>query len=129
LHSPYIFLWGLLQGEKNMDEEPKPTDGAAVVAELRQALDAADRCIELAKREAARVDASLRSQSDGGERAEQVLLDTARKRREQLSALDLWLEVPPSPPSEPPPAVPVPSSPVEASETPVLQAPQLVSQV
>src|SRR3954447_13414774 len=103
-----------------MDEAPKPPDGAAVVAELRQALDAASRCIELAKREAARADASLRAQSDGGARVEQELLDTARKGREQLSALDLWLEVPPSPPSEPPPAAPVPLSPVEASEPPVL---------
>jgi len=112
-----------------MDEEPKPTDGAAVVAELRQALDAADRCIELAKREAARADASLRAQSEGGARVEQELLDNARKRREQLPSLDLRLEVPPSPPSELPPAVPVPLSPAETSEALVLQAPQLVSQV
>jgi hypothetical protein len=99
-----------LQGGKGMDEAPKPPDGAAVVAELRQALDAADRCIELAKREAARADATLRAQSDGGARVEQVFLDTARRRREQLSALDLWLEVPPSPPEEqatrpPPPGI------------------------
>lgn len=89
-----------------MDEPPKPLDGPAVLAELQQALDAADRCIELAKREAARADASLRAQSDGGARVEQVFLDTARKRREQLSALDLWLEVPPSPPAEPAPQPP-----------------------
>jgi hypothetical protein len=108
-----------------MDEEPKPPDGAAVVAELRQALDAADRCIELAKREAARADASLRAQSDGGARIEQALLDTARKRREELSSVDLWLEVPPSPPEELPPAAPAPLSPAEASETAVMQAPEL----
>jgi hypothetical protein len=83
-----------------MDEEPKPPDGAAVVAELRQALDAADRCIELAKREAARADASLRAQSEGGARIEQVFLDTTRERRAQLSSLDLRLELPPSPPEE-----------------------------
>jgi hypothetical protein len=99
-----------------MDEEPKPPDGAAVVAELKQALDVADRCIELAKREAARADASLRAQSEGGARVEQELLDNARKGREQLSSFDLRLEVPPSPPEElatqpPPPGnlTPVPS--------------------
>jgi hypothetical protein len=85
-----------------MNEEPKPPDGAVVVAELRQALDAADRCIELAKREAARADASLRAQSEGGARIEQVFLDTTRKRREQLSSLDLRLELPPLPPEVPP---------------------------
>jgi hypothetical protein len=109
-----------------MDEEPKPPDGAAVVAELRQALDAADRCIELAKREAARADASLRAQSEGGARVEQVFLDTTRKRREQLSSLDLHLEVPPLPPPEPLPAVLSPAekgAPLEL-ET---QAPRLVS--
>ncbi len=91
-----------------MNEEPKPPDGAAVVAELRQALDAADRCIELAKLEAARADASLRAQSEVGAGVEQVFLANARKRREQLASLDLRMEVPPSPPEEQAPRPPPP---------------------
>ncbi|HEY2295202.1 MAG TPA: hypothetical protein VGM86_31250 [Thermoanaerobaculia bacterium] len=83
-----------------MDEAPKPLDGPTVVAELRQALAAAARCIELAKREVARIDASLRAQSAGGAQVEQVFLDTTRKRREQLSRIDLRFELPPSPPEE-----------------------------
>jgi len=115
-----------------MDESPKQPEGPDLLAELRQTLDTSARCIELAKREAARVDASLRTQSEGGAQVEQVFLDNARKRREQLSLLDLRFELPPSPPRELPPAVPVvPLSPAETgdtleSETQVLQ---LVSQV
>ncbi|HEY3571638.1 MAG TPA: hypothetical protein VGP73_27170 [Thermoanaerobaculia bacterium] len=91
-----------------MDETSKPPDGPAVVAGLRQALDNAARCIELAKREAARVDASLRERSEGGAQMEQVFLDTTRKRREQLLASDLRFEVPPLPvPQELPAGAPL----------------------
>lgn len=99
-----------------MDESPKPPDGPTVLAELREALDTADRCIELAKREAARIDASLRAQSEGGARIEQVFLDNARKGREKLSMLDLRFELPPSPPEpEPAPRAGSPQPEAEAS--------------
>jgi len=112
-----------------MEESPKPPDGPAVVADLRHALDTSARCIELAKREAARVEASLRAQAEGGAQVEQVFLDTTRRRREQLSLLDLRFELPPSPPQELPPAVP--PSPAETSDTLALEAqdPQLLTQV
>ncbi|MFL6233045.1 MAG: hypothetical protein ACJ76N_07920 [Thermoanaerobaculia bacterium] len=71
-----------------MDESPKPPDAASLVAELQQALDGSARCIELAKRETARIEASLLTQALGEAQSEQELLDNARKRREQLRLLD-----------------------------------------
>ena len=83
-----------------MDLSSKPPpDGAAILDELKRALDGAARCIELAKREGARIDAALQ--------VEQTLLENARKRREQLSMFDLRFELPPSPPQELPPAAPL----------------------
>ena len=101
-----------------MDESPKPPDGPAILEELRQALDGSSRCIELAKQEAARIDASLRAQSEGGARIEQVFLDTTRKRREQLLATDLLFEVPPLPL---PPEIPA-EAPLVLPETPPVLA-------
>jgi hypothetical protein len=88
-----------------VDESPKP-GSSGVLDELQRVLDGAGQCIELAKQEAARAEASLRTQSAGRARAfEQALLDNARRRREQLRSLDLRLELPPNPPpQEPPPA-------------------------
>lgn len=90
-----------------MDQPPKPSDGASVLDELQRALDGAARCIELAKQEGARIDAALRAQPSGSMPVEQKLLDNARKRREQLSLLDLHYELPPSPPQELPPVAPL----------------------
>lgn len=81
-----------------MDSSPKQPDASVVLVELQQALDGAARCIELAKRETARIDASLRAQSPGVLQVEQEFLDNARKGREQLRLLDLRYELPPSPP-------------------------------
>jgi hypothetical protein len=87
-----------------MDELLKP-DSPDVLADLQRALDGADQCIGLAKREAARAEASLRTHSSGrGKIYEQALLDNAKRRREQLRSLDLRLELPPDPPRELPPA-------------------------
>jgi len=91
-----------------MEQESKPPDGASILEELKQALEGSARCIELARQEAARADASLREQPSEGAQVEQALLDNAKKRREQLSLLDLRFEVPPlSPPPEMPPAAPL----------------------
>jgi hypothetical protein len=90
-----------------MEHSSEPPDGASVLDDLKKALDGAARCIDLARRETARIDASLRAQSvEGGAQIEQRLLDNARKGREQLSLLEapssaslpLLLEVPPMPP-------------------------------
>jgi hypothetical protein len=91
-----------------MDQALKPPpDGTAILDELKRALDGAARCIELAKREGARIDAALRAQPPGGVQVEQTLLENARKRREQLSMFDLRFELPPSPPQELPPVAPL----------------------
>lgn len=91
-----------------MDESPKPPDGSAVIEGLRQALDTAARCIDLAKREAARIEASFEAQSVGGTQVEQTFLDNTRKRREQLlRSSSLLFEVPIlALPREPPSAAP-----------------------
>ena len=109
-----------------MDQSSKPPpDGAAILDELKRALDGAARCIELAKREGARIDAALRAQPAGGVPVEQTLLENARKRREQLSLFDLRLELPPSPPQELPPAAPL-----SRDEKSVLEeAPQLSAEL
>jgi len=127
---PAISFWvRFVEGNVFVDESPKQPEGSELLSELREALDNAARCIELAKREAARVDAALRAQGEGGAQVEQVLLDNARKGRERLSLLDLRFELPPSPPQELPPVVP--PGPAGTSEILALevQDPQLVTQV
>lgn len=101
-----------------MDQStPKPPDGAAVLEGLKQALDGAARCIDLAKKEAARVDAALRSPPSGSVQFEQALLDNAKKRREQLFLVDLRFEIPPSPPQDILPAAPLSLEETKAPET------------
>jgi hypothetical protein len=92
-----------------MDESPKPPDGSSVIEGLRRALDTAARCIDLAKQEAARIEASFQAQSVGGAQVEQTFLDNTRKRREQLvRSSGLLFEVPTvSLPQEPPPPAPL----------------------
>jgi len=91
-----------------MDQSSKPPpDGTAILDEIKRALDGAARCIELAKREGARIDAALRAQPSGGAQIEQTFLENARKRREQLSMFDLRFELPPLSPQEIPPAAPL----------------------
>jgi hypothetical protein len=109
-----------------MDQSPKPPDDSSVLDELKKALEGSARCIELAKQEAARIDASLREQSTGRVQVEQTLLDNARKRREQLSLLDLLSELPPpSPPREPPPSAPPRLAGTSDSAEVEIQAPEL----
>ena len=111
-----------------MDQPPKPPDGAAVLDGLKRSLDGAARCIELAKQEAARVDAAMRAQPSRGVQVEQALLENARKRREQLSILDLRFELPPSPPLDLPPAAPLSlDEKIVPEEIPAAPAPELAS--
>jgi hypothetical protein len=98
--------------------------------ELKKALEGAARCIELARREASRIDASMRARPSGGMQVEQAFLDTTRKRREQLSSFDLQPELPPvSPPRELP--LPAPLSLAETSDTAGIETlvPELLSPV
>lgn len=61
-----------------------PKDSPSILGELAQALVGADRCLELARKERARIDAALQTSSDKSTEAERLVLEQARERREQL---------------------------------------------
>jgi hypothetical protein len=68
-----------------MDQPPKASDDS-VVEDLKRALEGAACCIELARREAERVEATFRALSPGGALpVEQKMLADARRRRKELA--------------------------------------------
>jgi len=92
-----------------MDLSLKPPADSSVLDELRQAIESADRCLALARREAARIDAALRRASSGEPNIEQQMLENVRRRRELLTLFELppvSLEVVDPPARELQPAAP-----------------------
>jgi len=96
-----------------MDQPPPSIDSAdsAILDELKQALTAAGRCIDLARRERGRIDAASRALAAGTIDAEHQVLEQARARRKQLEALELLARAEPPPLKEavPPPLEPQPA--------------------
>jgi len=99
-----------------MDQPPKKLTDPTILDDLKKALLGADRCIELARRQRQQMDTASQALAAGGMHAENQLIEQARKRREQLEALEALkprvemtppppLEVAPPPPVDPSPAV------------------------
>jgi len=73
--------------------DPPPKETPEILGALEHALTAADRCLDLARKERERMDAALQASSRRGQEAERQVLEHARQRREELEALER--EVPP----------------------------------
>jgi hypothetical protein len=69
-------------------DQPKPPTNSSILDELKQSLAAADRCIQLARKEGKRIDAALQALSARGIEAEQQVLEHAKERRKQLECLE-----------------------------------------
>jgi len=88
-----------------------------ILGTLEHALTAADRCLDLARKERERMDAALQASSRRGQEAERQVLEHARQGREELEALER--EVPPPIEQESPLSrAPTPSY-VQATTSPV----------
>lgn len=99
-----------------MDLPPKAPTDTSILEELKHALVAAERCIELARKQRDSIANASRAHSAGGTDAEKLVLEHAKERREKLEAQDLRAELAPSPSIEgtvpplgdqPPAAVPI----------------------